>query len=116
MRRRATLALWFAGWPVRQALLLPIRLYRVSLGGVFGGNCRFYPTCSAYAQGAIGRAGAIRGLVLTAWRLARCSPLSAGGIDHPPVSVAWRLLHEDDIAHQHAAREPEQAATEVVAA
>jgi putative membrane protein insertion efficiency factor len=93
--RRLTLLLWFAGWPVRQALLLPIRLYRVSLGYVFGGNCRFYPTCSAYAELAIGRSGAIRGLLLTAWRVARCSPLSAGGVDNPPVSSAWRMLHPE---------------------
>jgi len=92
---RLTLLAWYAGWPLRQALLLPIRLYRVSLGYVFGGNCRFYPTCSAYAELAIGRAGAIRGLVLIAWRVARCSPLSGGGVDMPPVSSAWRMLHPE---------------------
>jgi putative membrane protein insertion efficiency factor len=93
--RRVTLVVWLAGWPLRQALLLPIRGYRVSLGYVYGGNCRFYPSCSAYAERAIGRAGAFRGLVLTMWRVARCSPLSAGGIDEPPVAPGWRMLHPE---------------------
>ena len=99
MNRRLTLLLWVAGWPIRQALLVPIRVYRVSLGYLFGGNCRFYPSCSAYAERAISRAGAVRGLVLTAWRVARCSPLSAGGVDEPPVAGAWRMLHPDAATH-----------------
>jgi putative membrane protein insertion efficiency factor len=100
VNRRVTLLVWFAGWPLRQALLVPIRLYRVALGALFGGNCRFYPSCSAYAELAISRAGAIRGLALTAWRVARCSPLSAGGIDNPPVSAAWRMLHPNAASDQ----------------
>jgi putative membrane protein insertion efficiency factor len=96
MRRRLTLALWYAGWPVRQALLLPIRLYRLTFSHVVGGNCRFYPSCSAYAFTAIERCGAVRGVGLTAWRVLRCSPLSAGGVDHPPEGPAWRVLHRHD--------------------
>jgi putative membrane protein insertion efficiency factor len=75
---------WLAGWPVRLVLLLGIRLYRVSLGAVVGGNCRFHPSCSAYAEEAIGRLGVFRGTALSAWRLLRCSPLSRGGVDYPP--------------------------------
>src|SRR4029077_12535290 len=77
-------ALWLAGWPVRAALLVLIRGYRLTLGKVVGGNCRFHPSCSAYAEAAVSNVGAVRGLALTAWRLLRCSPLTSGGVDLPP--------------------------------
>lgn len=76
---------WAAGWPARQALVGLVVAYRSTFGRVTAGRCRFYPSCSEYALEAIRGAGAVRGLLLAAWRVARCSPLSAGGIDHPPV-------------------------------
>ena len=79
--RRAT---WIAGWPARAVLLLVVRVYRLTIGYVVGGDCRFYPSCSAYAELAIARCGAVRGTALAVWRVLRCSPLSGGGIDQPP--------------------------------
>ena len=84
MSDRFRRASWAAGAPLRLALIGLIRLYRVTLGGVVGGGCRFYPSCSHYAEQAIARCGAVRGLGLTAWRIARCSPLTKGGVDYPP--------------------------------
>jgi putative membrane protein insertion efficiency factor len=72
------------GWPAREALLGVVVGYRATLGRFTAGRCRFYPSCSEYAMRAIQDAGALRGLALTAWRVARCSPLSGGGVDHPP--------------------------------
>lgn len=46
--------------------------------------CRFYPTCSAYAKEAIGKHGALKGSMLSAWRILRCNPLCKGGIDYVP--------------------------------
>jgi putative membrane protein insertion efficiency factor len=77
---------WVTGWPARIALIWSIRLYRATLGTVLGGRCRFFPSCSAYAEQAIAEAGAIRGVPLSVWRVIRCSPLTSGGIDHPPTS------------------------------
>jgi uncharacterized protein len=79
-------ALWVAGWPARSVLLLAIGTYRVTLGQVVGGGCRFHPSCSAYAADAIRGAGALRGSALAVWRILRCSPLSGGGVDYPPGS------------------------------
>ncbi len=76
--------LWTAGTPARGALLLGVRLYRATLGGWLGGQCRFYPTCSHYAETAIREHGAVRGTVMAGWRIARCNPYSVGGIDHVP--------------------------------
>jgi uncharacterized protein len=84
VRSRVGPLLWAAGWPARGLLLLLVRGYRVTLGKVIGGNCRFHPSCSAYAELAIGQLGAARGAALTAWRVLRCTPLSRGGVDYPP--------------------------------
>lgn len=64
--------------------LLPIRGYRRFLSPALGRRCRYYPTCSAYAEESIRELGAVRGAVLAAWRLLRCNPFSNGGLD--PVS------------------------------
>ncbi len=47
------------------------------------GYCRFYPSCSEYTRQAILKNGLIIGSVRGAWRIARCNPLSEGGIDKP---------------------------------
>jgi uncharacterized protein len=83
MRRIREVA-WAVGTPVRVALLGLIRLYQVTLSGWLGGQCRFSPTCSRYAEQAIRTHGAIRGTALAAWRIARCGPFTKGGVDHVP--------------------------------
>ena len=75
---------WRAGAPARLALLGLIRLYRVTLSGWLGGQCRFYPTCSRYAEDAIRLHGAVRGVLMAAWRIARCGPFTRGGVDRVP--------------------------------
>lgn len=82
--RRAHGLVWALGAPVRLALLGLIAAYRLLLSGWLGGQCRFYPTCSRYAEEAIRRHGAVRGSALALWRLARCGPFTAGGVDHVP--------------------------------
>lgn len=74
-------ALRMAGAPVRVLEIGFIRLYRATLSGWLGGQCRFYPTCSHYAEDAIRERGAAKGTVLAAWRILRCNPFGAGGID-----------------------------------
>jgi len=64
--------------------LFLIRAYQQILGPIFGGNCRFYPSCSQYAAEAIERHGARRGSWLAIRRLLRCHPFSSGGVDLVP--------------------------------
>ena len=67
------------------ALLLAfVRFYIVCLSPFFGGTCKFYPSCSNYAQEAIARHGARRGLALATKRLLRCHPFTRGGVDLVP--------------------------------
>ncbi|MDP9340972.1 MAG: membrane protein insertion efficiency factor YidD [Actinomycetota bacterium] len=65
-------------------LIGSIRLYRATLSGVLGGQCRFEPSCSVYAEQAVRNRGALAGSALAVWRIVRCSPLSRGGVDPAP--------------------------------
>ena len=56
--------------------------YRRFISPLFASRCRYYPSCSSYAEQSIRELGAVRGSVLAAWRLLRCNPFSNGGIDH----------------------------------
>jgi uncharacterized protein len=74
-----------------------IRLYRASLSGWLGTQCRFHPSCSHYAEDAIRAVGAVRGSALAAWRVARCGPFGAGGFDPAPVRRPRSRLEYDGI-------------------
>ena len=63
---------------------LAIEAYRVALAPLVGGHCRFWPSCSAYAEEAIRLHGARRGCALALRRLLRCQPFCRGGIDPVP--------------------------------
>ncbi|MGZ4136023.1 MAG: membrane protein insertion efficiency factor YidD [Actinomycetota bacterium] len=76
---------WALGAPARAVLVAAIRLYRLLLSGWLGGQCRFYPSCSHYAEEAVRVHGAIKGTALAAWRIARCGPFTPGGVDRVPV-------------------------------
>lgn len=65
-------------------LLLFVRIYQVFLSPFLGGACKFYPSCSNYAQEAIARHGVRRGMILALRRLGRCCPFTQGGFDPVP--------------------------------
>lgn len=70
----------------RRALVGLVRLYRLLLSPWLGNACRFEPTCSVYAIGALERHGAVVGTGLTTWRVLRCHPWCTAG--HDPVPEA----------------------------
>ena len=69
---------------MRATLLVMIRFYQFLLSPWVGGGCRFHPTCSEYAKGAIGTHGAVRGSWLATLRILKCHPWHPGGIDPVP--------------------------------
>lgn len=69
-------------------LALPIRAYQLAVSPWLGQNCRYYPTCSAYALTALESHGALKGSWLAARRVCRCHPWHEGGYD--PVPLAHR--------------------------
>jgi putative membrane protein insertion efficiency factor len=58
--------------------------YRYVLSPWIGNQCRFYPTCSHYAEEAITTYGLAKGGYLTLRRLLKCHPWHSGGIDAVP--------------------------------
>jgi putative membrane protein insertion efficiency factor len=84
---------------VRGILKLAIRGYRYLISPMLGPNCRFYPSCSCYAEEAIELHGALKGSYLAARRILRCHPWHAGGFDPVP-----RVLKPSDSHDQDATR------------
>ena len=77
---------------MKKLLIGAIRLYRKTLSPFIGQQCRFEPTCSHYGEEAIAKHGALRGTILTVWRILRCGPWSKGGYD--PVPETFLVKHD----------------------
>lgn len=60
------------------------RLYQLTLSPYLGRNCRFSPTCSAYAIDALHKHPLPKAMLLTIWRILRCNPFCRGGYDPVP--------------------------------
>ena len=65
-------------------LRLLVRGYQWILRPLLPPACRFYPSCSEYAEEALERHGPWRGSWLAARRLCRCGPWHPGGCDPVP--------------------------------
>lgn len=61
-----------------------VRGYQWFVRPVLPAACRFYPSCSEYADEALARHGVLRGGWLAAKRLCRCGPWHPGGCDPVP--------------------------------
>jgi putative membrane protein insertion efficiency factor len=71
------------GWPSRAAVAL-LAGYKRWISPFLPRACRFEPTCSVYASGAISKHGFARGGWLAIKRLSRCHPFHKGGFDPVP--------------------------------
>lgn len=63
---------------------LPVHAYRLFLSPLIGSNCRYSPSCSAYALEALDKHGALKGGWLALRRISRCHPWGGSGIDNVP--------------------------------
>ena len=72
----------------QRTLVAIVRGYRLLLSPWLGSQCRFEPTCSAYALQALVERGAAGGSYLAARRILRCHPWCAGGYDPVPPAAA----------------------------
>ena len=70
----------------QRLLVAIVHGYRLLLSPWIGSQCRFEPTCSAYALRALEQHGAAGGSYLAARRILRCHPWCAGGFDPVPTS------------------------------
>jgi putative membrane protein insertion efficiency factor len=111
--RAAVAAIRLPGIFFRGLLLGLLWVYRHLISPLLGPTCRYYPSCSAYAEGAVRTHGAAKGTVLAVARLGRCHPWTAGGLDPVPAKGRWRsdpeprpMLDPTAAARSAAAPEP----------
>ena len=67
---------------LKNAFIRAIEFYQKHISGLFGGKCRFYPTCSEYTKQAIDKYGIIKGIFKGLKRILKCHPFNKGGIDY----------------------------------
>jgi uncharacterized protein len=72
---------------LKEVLRALVRGYRYFISPLLPPACRFHPNCSAYAEQALERHGALRGGWLAARRLCRCGPWHPGGFDPVPMRI-----------------------------
>jgi putative membrane protein insertion efficiency factor len=81
-RHIRSLAVWLRKVPSRGVIGLA-RGYQKFLSPIFGGQCRFHPSCSQYFILAVEKYGVISGSLRGAWRILKCQPFHRGGYDPP---------------------------------
>ena len=69
---------------VKYVFIFLVKLYQVTLSQIIPSSCRFYPSCSSYAIGALHKYGVLKGGWLAVKRLSRCHPFCDGGYDPVP--------------------------------
>ncbi|HEY7858664.1 MAG TPA: membrane protein insertion efficiency factor YidD [Candidatus Nanopelagicales bacterium] len=90
LRTTVSAVLRIPGLVIVRLLLLLLWLYQNLVSPMRGPTCRYYPSCSSYAVGALRRHGAAKGTALAVARVCRCHPWTAGGLDPVPPVGRWR--------------------------
>lgn len=91
---------------MNRLILALLAAYKRVLSPLFGARCRYHPSCSDYARVAVARFGTWRGGTLALWRLARCHPFAAGGIDSVPLTFTLRRQRGCDNAGADCQQDP----------
>ncbi len=83
---------------LRKIILLFVLQYR-KLSAVLPANCRFYPSCSAYALNCIHNSNltTAQAIIIIVKRLIKCHPFHEGGVDDPPMFYQEKCLKEGNI-------------------
>ena len=74
---------------IARAMIGAIRWYQRFISPLLGHNCRFVPMCSQYAIQALQVHGALKGTLLSVWRILRCNPFGKFGFDPVPPRGRW---------------------------
>ena len=67
---------------MRKVFVLMIKAYQKLISPLLTPRCKYYPSCSTYAELAISEFG-VKGFFMSIKRLVRCNPFSNGGVDYP---------------------------------
>lgn len=74
---------------------LPVRFYRIFISPMLGQNCRFYPSCSAYALEALEKHGVLGGSALAVKRICKCHPFYKGDFLDPVPDAGYKRRAKD---------------------
>lgn len=77
-------------------VMAPLWFYRHVISPLTPQTCRYYPSCSAYAEQALRTHGVLRGSWLAVRRVARCHPWTPGGVDHVPPAAGSQQTSPSD--------------------
>ncbi len=75
---------------MRKIFVLMIKAYQKLISPLLTPRCKYYPSCSTYAELAINEFG-IKGFFMAAARLVRCNPFSNGGVDYPSKNASIKI-------------------------
>ena len=65
-------------------VIIPVRLYQITLSPLLPKACRYEPSCSNYMLEAVRKHGVFKGTWLGVKRIARCAPWGGYGPDPVP--------------------------------
>jgi len=68
---------------IKNIIFKSLKFYQGFISPHFGGNCRFYPSCSEYSCLAVKKYGSFKGLSLSLIRILKCQKWHPGGVDLP---------------------------------
>lgn len=63
---------------MQRILIKLVKAYQ-KIPGSWHASCKFYPTCSNFAIESLEKYGALKGVILTIFRICRCNPWCKGG-------------------------------------
>ena len=70
---------------MKKILIFLLNVYKYVFSSLikilFGGGCRYNPTCSEYARIAINKRGIVKGSIMSVNRVLRCNPFGGWGED-----------------------------------
>ena len=89
-----------AASPLAWLFILLLRFYKAVISPHLPVACRYTPTCSIYALGAVRRFGALKGSWLAAGRLLRCQPWGGSGFDPVPERKPVALKPAGGASHE----------------
>lgn len=69
---------------MKYLVILPVRLYQLTISPWLPKSCRYEPSCSNYMLEAVRKHGAFKGTWLGLRRLLRCAPWGGHGFDPVP--------------------------------
>jgi putative membrane protein insertion efficiency factor len=84
---------------IKKSALLLIKIYKLFISPFLGDRCRFYPSCSLYAELSIKRHGIFCGCWLILRRLLKCHPWHRGE-SYDPVPEAVNFFARNSKKHE----------------